>query len=152
MQYFNVIRQNVRIRSLASLEINKSNWQEINIYIYIYIINNNNLLLPQANHLLIPTDKSNYSLSDGPLDTSPECASRSTYVPSLLHFHEEIMLIQGIKPSFPKRKPSLRDIIIKELEESRPILPPEDEQESGIFTRIYLGMQGSLSKIPFFKS
>ena len=60
------------------------------------------------------------------------------------------MLIQGIKPSFPKRKPSLRDIIIKELEESRPILPPEDEQESGIFTRIYLGTQGFLSKIPFF--
>lgn len=62
------------------------------------------------------------------------------------------MLVQGIKPSIPKSKPSLRDIIIKELDESQPKPPSEDEQESGIFTRVYLGMQSFRTKIPFFRS
>ena len=73
-------------------------------------------------------------------------------MPSLLHFHEEIMLLHGIKPSVPKTKPSLRDLIIKELEEKSPptdIL--ETEPQPGLFMRIYLRSQGIFGRLPFFR-
>ena len=73
-------------------------------------------------------------------------------MPSLLHFHEEIMLLHGIKLSLPKTKPSIRDLIIKELEEKS---PPTDlletEPQPGLFMRVYLRFQGSLGRIPFFR-
>ena len=63
------------------------------------------------------------------------------------------MLIQGLKPSIPKTKPSLRDLIMKELEQSQPSLPSpiEDVPKSGVFMKFYLGIQSFLARIPFFR-
>ena len=91
-------------------------------------------------------------LKDGPQDTVATSATRSTYLPSLLYFHEEIMLLHGIKPSVPKTKPSRRDLILKELQEKQP--PTELKEyipEPGLFMRIYLGLQVLGSKLPFFR-
>jgi hypothetical protein len=90
--------------------------------------------------------------ADGPQDTVAASATRSTYLPSLLHFHEEIMLLHNIKPSVPKSKPSLRDLIIKELQEKHPQTElKEYTPEPGLFMKIYLGLQGLGSKLPFFR-
>ena len=90
---------------------------------------------------------------DGPQDTSAANATRSTYLPSLLHFHEEIMILNNIKPSVPKTKLSLRDIIIKELEEKQPggTDLTESIPEPGIFMTIYARLQGFLGQLPFFR-
>jgi hypothetical protein len=52
------------------------------------------------------------------------------------------MLIHGIQPSVPKTKPSLRDLIIKELEEKQPPTELIESVPEPGFMRIYLGMQG----------
>jgi hypothetical protein len=61
------------------------------------------------------------------------------------------MLIHGIQPSVSKTKPSLRDLIIKELEKHSPTELEESTPEPGILTRIYLSLQGFLGGLPFFR-
>lgn len=45
-------------------------------------------------------------------------ASSVTYLPSLLHFHEEIMKTLDIKPTVPKTELDRRDIIMQEIEKA----------------------------------
>ena len=62
------------------------------------------------------------------------------------------MLLQGIKPSVPKTKPSLRDIIMKEMEEKLPSTElKESVPQPGFWMRMYLGSQRFLSWLPFFR-
>lgn len=59
-----------------------------------------------------------YCLPDGDYDTVPSAVNSVTYVPSLLHFHEEIMSTLNIKPTIPKMEPDRRDIIMNEIEKA----------------------------------
>lgn len=54
---------------------------------------------------------------DGPSDTPADVVNRYTYMPSLLLFHEEIMLEMNIPMTVPKKGLERRDLIMKELEE-----------------------------------
>ncbi len=48
-------------------------------------------------------------------DTLPAEASKETYIPSVLLFHEEIMKIMNVKPTIPKTEKDARDIIMEEI-------------------------------------
>jgi len=61
--------------------------------------------------------KSTRNIPTGPLDTKEDVASAHTHIPSMLLFHEEIMLEMGIPMSVPKGGPERRDMVMKEIEE-----------------------------------
>ena len=52
----------------------------------------------------------------GSFDTPAASVTKQTYFPSLLYFHEEIMLAMNVPPSIPKTKPERRDLMLKEVE------------------------------------
>jgi len=54
---------------------------------------------------------------EGEFDTKQDVVEEYTYVPSLLHFHEEIMKEMNIPMSIPKTQLERRDLIMKEIEE-----------------------------------
>jgi len=64
---------------------------------------------------------------EGDLDTKNDVVQQYTYMPSLLLFHEEIMLERNIPMSIPKTQPERRDLIMRELEED---MNKEIEEES----------------------
>jgi len=57
------------------------------------------------------------TLVEGPADTPVDAVNRQTYIPSMLLFHEEIMLDMNIPMSIPKRGPERRDLIMAEVAE-----------------------------------
>ncbi|XP_068740898.1 large ribosomal subunit protein uL24m-like [Montipora capricornis] len=60
--------------------------------------------------------KSRTALKVGSFDTPAASVTKQTYFPSLLYFHEEIMLAMNVPPSIPKTKPERRDLMLKEVE------------------------------------
>lgn len=60
--------------------------------------------------------KSRTALKVGPFDTPAAAVTKQTYFPSLLYFHEEVMLAMNVSASIPKTKPERRDLMLKEVE------------------------------------
>lgn len=79
--------------------------------------------------------KSRSAVKEGDNDTKSDVVQQYTYVPSLLLFHEEIMLEMNIPMSKPKQGPERRDLIFEEIkndalaerEHSKENLVEEDE-------------------------
>ena len=61
--------------------------------------------------------KSRAAVKEGEFDTKGDIIQEYTYMPSLLLFHEEIMMEMNIPMSVPKTQPERRDLIMKEIEE-----------------------------------
>lgn len=61
--------------------------------------------------------KTRDAIQDGSYDTPAADAQKTTYTPSLLQFHEEIMLSLNVKPTVVKTELDKRDLIFKHLEQ-----------------------------------
>jgi len=91
--------------------------------------------------------------SEGDQDTKANIMSVQTYIPSLLFFHEEIMLEYGIPMSVPKTKPERRDLIFEELRREVESADEQHRLESaegsgpGMLSRAYSSVTGLASKV-----
>jgi len=86
---------------------------------------------------------------EGERDTKADVMQQHTYVPTLLRFHEEVMLECGISPTVPKTSPDRRDFIMQELRRSA-----EAEQAEQRLQQLVEGggQTGLLAKVTgFFK-
>lgn len=91
--------------------------------------------------------------TEGDLDTRANVMSVETYIPSLLFFHEEIMMEYGIPMSMPKTEPERRDLIFEELrkqleeEEEQQLLESPSENKPGMLSSAYSSVTRLASKI-----
>lgn len=76
----------------------------------------------------------------GPGDTKEDIATSHTHIPSMLLFHEEIMLEMGIPMSVEKRAPERRDLVMKEIEDDE---IARREEEKGLEAELKVSPESS---------
>jgi len=108
-----------------------------------------------------PWERQQRGIRDGSYDTTEVEVKHNTYVPSLLYFHEEILLSMNKKPTIPKKKPEKRDLIFQHIksEMQTDFALPADQQldiyKPSFFLRstlMYLQLTGKLKAFLFPQS
>jgi len=86
--------------------------------------------------------KSRHLVVDGDSDTKAEDVQECTYIPSLLLFHEEIMMEMNIPMSVSKTSPERRDLIMKEIGEDLEL----ENEDRGVLEELEIKEEGNKSK------
>eukprot|EP00794_Sanderia_malayensis_P009586 gene9586-10573_t len=100
--------------------------------------------------------KSRDAVPDGEFDTLVSDASKETFVPSMLLFHEEIMKTMDVKPTIPKTEPDVRDVIMAEIKKDALTQPSSVETKLSETPPLYMTMafylRNTLESLKFWKS
>eukprot|EP00795_Rhopilema_esculentum_P006418 gene6418-11859_t len=87
-------------------------------------------------------------------DTKPEDASKDTYIPSLLLFHEEIMKTHNVQPTIPKTEAEPRDLIMenirKDAEKDLSVIEA-GVQEPPFYMTLFMFMRNLAGNLKFWK-
>lgn len=118
---------------LPMLDVERE-WDE-NIQDYVRICNKSGAILNKPAPYGDWVDKK--TAPEGDRDTPAEVMQQHTYIPTILRFHEEVMLENNIPFTVPKTAPDRRDFIMQELRNNM-----EKSQEQERLQRAAEGSQG----------